>query len=78
MIVLENFSPLFSDLRDLCAFARDIPAFGCGYVALCSLWLILFPSCLSAQEPLRAGTIFSATQAPLWAAKEASTSRSME
>ena len=27
-------------------------------------------SCLSAQEPLRAGTIFSATQAPLWAAIE--------
>ncbi len=25
---------------------------------------------LFAQEPLRAGTIFSATQAPLWAAKE--------
>jgi ABC-type nitrate/sulfonate/bicarbonate transport system substrate-binding protein len=30
----------------------------------------LFPSSLPAQEPLRAGTIFSATQAPLWAAKE--------
>jgi NitT/TauT family transport system substrate-binding protein len=29
-----------------------------------------FPSCLSAQESLRAGTIFSATQAPLWAARE--------
>ncbi len=32
--------------------------------AISSPWL------LRAQEPLRAGTIFSATQAPLWAAKE--------
>jgi ABC-type nitrate/sulfonate/bicarbonate transport system substrate-binding protein len=32
--------------------------------------LLLFPTLLSAQEPLRAGTIFSATQAPLWAARE--------
>jgi NitT/TauT family transport system substrate-binding protein len=32
--------------------------------------LLLFPTSLSAQELLRAGTIFSATQAPLWAAKE--------
>ena len=32
--------------------------------------LLLYSSLLSAQEPLRAGTIFSATQAPLWAAKE--------
>jgi ABC-type nitrate/sulfonate/bicarbonate transport system substrate-binding protein len=32
--------------------------------------LNFLPSCLSAQEPLRAGTIFSATQAPLWAARE--------
>jgi len=30
----------------------------------------LLPTSLPAQEPLRAGTIFSATQAPLWAAKE--------
>jgi ABC-type nitrate/sulfonate/bicarbonate transport system substrate-binding protein len=30
----------------------------------------LWPVSLLAQEPLRAGTIFSATQAPLWAAKE--------
>ena len=30
----------------------------------------LLPASLPAQEPLRAGTIFSATQAPLWAAKE--------
>src|SRR2546428_1514556 len=32
--------------------------------------LFLYPCRLVAQEPLRAGTIFSATQAPLWAAKE--------
>jgi ABC-type nitrate/sulfonate/bicarbonate transport system substrate-binding protein len=32
--------------------------------------LNFLPSCLSAQEPLRAGTIFSATQAPLWTARE--------
>jgi NitT/TauT family transport system substrate-binding protein len=32
--------------------------------------LLFFPTHLLAQEPLRAGTIFSATQAPLWAAKE--------
>lgn len=32
--------------------------------------LLFFPGWLNAQEPLRAGTIFSATQAPLWAAKE--------
>jgi ABC-type nitrate/sulfonate/bicarbonate transport system substrate-binding protein len=35
------------------------------------LFAVLFiPKLLRAQEPLRAGTIFSATQAPLWAAKE--------
>src|SRR5436190_3591291 len=33
-------------------------------------FLLLFPGRPNAQEPLRAGTIFSATQAPLWAAKE--------
>ena len=32
--------------------------------------LLLCPTRLFAQEPLRAGTIFSATQAPLWAARE--------
>jgi NitT/TauT family transport system substrate-binding protein len=32
--------------------------------------LLLVPTLLFAQVPLRAGTIFSATQAPLWAAKE--------
>jgi ABC-type nitrate/sulfonate/bicarbonate transport system substrate-binding protein len=30
----------------------------------------LAPQCVRAQQPLRAGTIFSATQAPLWAARE--------
>jgi NitT/TauT family transport system substrate-binding protein len=34
------------------------------------LLLLFFPGGLNAEEPLRAGTIFSATQAPLWAAKE--------
>src|SRR4029453_17663798 len=34
------------------------------------LLLLFFPGWLIAQEPLRAGTIFSATQAPLWAAKD--------
>jgi ABC-type nitrate/sulfonate/bicarbonate transport system substrate-binding protein len=33
-------------------------------------FLLFIPPSLLAQEPLRAGTIFSATQAPLWAAKE--------
>src|SRR5262245_17656486 len=37
---------------------------------LIAVLLLLSPVCLSAQETLRAGTIFSATQAPLWAAKE--------
>ena len=32
--------------------------------------LLLVSNSINAQEPLRAGTIFSATQAPLWAAKE--------
>src|SRR5215467_525387 len=32
--------------------------------------LLLSPASILAQEPRRAGTIFSATQAPLWAAKE--------
>jgi NitT/TauT family transport system substrate-binding protein len=34
------------------------------------IFLLLIPAPLLAQEPLRAGTIFSATQAPLWAARE--------
>src|SRR5215467_11245173 len=39
-------------------------------IAFVSAIALLFPTCLFAQEPLRAGTIFSATQAPLWSAKE--------
>lgn len=38
--------------------------------ALFAAIFLLAPRLLFAQEPLRAGTIFSATQAPLWAAKE--------
>lgn len=45
--------------------ARVLPAFGVAFF-LCSL----APPALAAEAPLRAGTIFSATQAPLWAAKE--------
>ena len=37
---------------------------------VCGIFLILCPAWLFAQEPLRVGTIFSATQAPLWAAQE--------
>jgi len=45
---------------------------GCSAIGkIVLLALVLFPpNMLLAQEPLRAGTIFSATQAPLWAAKE--------
>ena len=39
-------------------------------VIFVSAIVLLSPARLLAQEPLRAGTIFSATQAPLWAAKE--------
>jgi ABC-type nitrate/sulfonate/bicarbonate transport system substrate-binding protein len=39
-------------------------------LAFVSAVLLFAPESLFAQEPLRAGTIFSATQAPLWAAKE--------
>ena len=44
--------------------------FRIGFNFLLPTLLLLFPNLLLAQEPLRAGTIFSATQAPLWAAKE--------
>ena len=37
---------------------------------LFAITFLLFSGKLLAQEPLRAGTIFSATQAPLWAARE--------
>ncbi|MEA2659314.1 MAG: NitT/TauT family transport system substrate-binding protein [Candidatus Binatota bacterium] len=52
---------------DVCA--RRTPSLVIGSVLLASL-LLFFPELLPAQEPLRAGTIFSATQAPLWAARE--------
>ncbi len=39
-------------------------------ILLISTFLLSFAPSLHAQEPPRAGTIFSATQAPLWAAKE--------
>ena len=39
-------------------------------VGFISLIPLLWPAFSFAEEPLRAGTIFSATQAPLWAAKE--------
>jgi hypothetical protein len=39
-------------------------------ILLISAILLVSPAGLLAQESLRAGTIFSATQAPLWAAKE--------
>jgi len=35
-------------LCGLCAFARDNPAFGCGFAALGSLWLNLFSSLVEA------------------------------
>ena len=46
------------------------PAACRGSVIVGLLFLLVHPSGLLAQESLRAGTIFSATQAPLWAAKE--------
>jgi len=50
-------------------FAQRNPSSTTRKVLLLS-FLLFFPRLLLAQEPLRAGTIFSATQAPLWAAKE--------
>jgi len=57
---------IFASLR-LCARYSGF------WLRLCRVVLFVLnflPSCLSAQEPLRAGTIFSATQAPLWTARE--------
>jgi hypothetical protein len=54
---LSNFVPFATFVvKILSAFVAGVPA--------------LLPQLLLAQEPLRAGTIFSATQAPLWAARE--------
>jgi len=43
---------------------------GTRFFLFVTVFLLCFSSRLLAQEPLRAGTIFSATQAPLWAARE--------
>jgi len=50
------------------SFAVNFPSLKFALFAVTSL--LLTPTSLTAQEPLRAGTIFSATQAPLWSAKE--------
>ena len=50
------------------AFARKLP--NPFFASFAFFAAILLPIRIHAQEPLRAGTIFSATQAPLWAAKE--------
>jgi len=54
---------IFSELRVLCVFVVN---------TLFAFFAVnfLLPASLAGQELLRAGTIFSATQAPLWAAKE--------
>ena len=60
---MNNFSVpfAFSVVRNCCELCK---------LAFVSAVLLFAPESLFAQEPLRAGTIFSATQAPLWAAKE--------
>src|SRR5437773_8630865 len=58
---------------DVCA--RRTPLLVIDSVLLLS-FLLFSPKLLLTQEPLRAGTIFSATQAPLWAAKKDATSSS--
>src|SRR6266540_3699111 len=60
---MNNFSVpfAFSVVRNCCGLCK---------LAFVSAVLLFAPESLFAQEPLRAGTIFSATQAPLWAAKE--------
>jgi ABC-type nitrate/sulfonate/bicarbonate transport system substrate-binding protein len=62
-------SPSFSKRGTTEAFART---FRIDVIvnALLLATLLFSPKLLLAQETLRAGTIFSATQAPLWAAKE--------
>jgi ABC-type nitrate/sulfonate/bicarbonate transport system substrate-binding protein len=74
-----NFGVISTAGRNLTslASARDDSCVGIGSVylnegpkILLFAVLLLYPIWLRAQEPLRAGTIFSATQAPLWAAKE--------
>ena len=62
-------SPSFSKRGTSETFTQRNPSSTTRKVLLLS-FLLFFPKLLLAQEPLRAGTIFSATQAPLWAAKE--------
>jgi len=62
-------SPSFSKRGTPNVCARRTPSLVIPSVLLFS-FLLFSPKLLLAQEPLRAGTIFSATQAPLWAAKE--------
>jgi ABC-type nitrate/sulfonate/bicarbonate transport system substrate-binding protein len=62
-------SPSFSKRGTTETFAQRNPSSTTRKVLLLS-FLLFFPRLLLAQELLRAGTIFSATQAPLWAAKE--------
>lgn len=62
--VAKTFIPL-----RLGAFAGTFPNSYFASIAFFAAILFSSPT-LHAQEPLRAGTIFSATQAPLWAAKE--------
>ena len=69
--VLKQISPnpSFSKRGTSEAVARGRSADAIGNLLLL-VFLLFSPKLLPAQEPLRAGTIFSATQAPLWAAKE--------
>ena len=71
--VTPEISPgsLFFQRGGILIFTRNLPAKVkvSRFLGL-ALLLLFFPGWLNAQEPLRAGTIFSATQAPLWAAKE--------
>ena len=62
-------SPSFSKRGTPEAIAHRRSRSAIGNLLLLAL-LLSSPKLLLAQEPLRAGTIFSATQAPLWAAKE--------
>ena len=71
LVELKKISPYPSYLKrgssETFAQGRTSSAIGKFFLLA---FLLLFPKLLIAQEPLRAGTIFSATQAPLWAAKE--------
>src|SRR5919106_4755436 len=65
----HSFSPERTRMEGSQLFSRSMNlSQKIGFV--CGIFLILCPAWLFAQEPLRVGTIFSATQAPLWAAQE--------